>query len=447
MNARTITIASSLALLVACPEPTPVDDGGAGADAHSGVDAASHDAGSQDALRPDNGDLPNLEQGTWQIENVSNTTGTISHDGALAFTDDGTLWVAWSEPLATQTSDQDIWTGSHGSSSWTSAPFTSDVDVQNSFPRLAARGTTAYLVFNGYPGGDNDIFWSSADVGNAFTDHFDLTSSTEASATRSDYHPELAISPGGEFAVAYLSNPIDGNGDSTGPADVRVLRFAAPTSPGTPETAIATPANEFCDDQRIAYDRQGDLHLVASCGPMLQGTVRYATDRSGSWVVTPIPAGSTSTGYSPQMAIDPDGATLHVVWVGDLACGGNSCSDLFYTRIADGTAAAPVHITSTSAAVDDEKAPALAVDVGGRVLVAFQRSNASNFFDIFFTWSADGASWSAPRNVTSSASVDDWMLWSLAVDPLTQRPHLSYTKILAGTNPLDTEVMHAWLAP
>lgn len=447
-----------LAFNTGCPDPTPVADGGSAGDAASGADAAGHDAaghdgaghdaGGQDAYRRDAGELPNLEQGTWQIENVSNTTGTISHDGALAFTDDGTLWVAWSEPLAGDNSDQDIWTGSRGSSGWTATPFTSDVDVQNSFARLVASGDMVYLVYNGYPGGDNDIFGAAAQPGQPFSGRFDLTSPAEASGTRSDYRAELAIrGDGGEFAVAYLSAPLDGNGDETGPSDVRVLRFAEPSSPGTPETAIATAADEFCDDVGIAYDGRGDLHVVASCGPLLQGAFRHATDRSGSWVNHTILLGDTSTEYSFRIALDPDGSTLHVVFVGDADCGTATCSDIMYTRIIDGDVQLPVHATSTAAPADDEKGPLLAIDAGGRVLVAFQRSNASDFFDIFFTWSQDGAAWSTPRNVTNSADVDDWMLWSMAVDPLTQRPHLSYTKILAGTNPLDAEVMHAWLAP
>ncbi|MBN2361802.1 MAG: hypothetical protein JXR83_20285 [Deltaproteobacteria bacterium] len=436
-----------MACATACPEPTPAGDGGNGVDARVGWDVQGTDAVGHDANRPDAGDLPNLALGTWQIENVSNTTGTISHDGALAFTGDGTLWVAWSEPLATESGDQDIWTGARGGSGWTNAPLTNDVGVQNAFPRLAASGDAVFLVFNGYPGGDNDVFAASAEVGEVISGHFDLTSPSEASGTRRDYHPELAISPTGEFAVTYLSAPVNSSGEEIGPADVRVLRFDEPTAPEEPLTAIATPANEYCDDLGLAFDGQGHLHLVASCGPLLQGTVRYVTDRSGSWVATPIPAGSTTTGYSCQIASDPDGATLHVVWIGEWTCGNDHCSDVMYTRIAGGTPAAPVRATSTDSSDDNERVPVMAVDAGGRVLVAFQRSDAGGDFDIFFAWSADGVAWSAPHNITDSVGVDEWMPYSLVLDPIKQLPHLSFTKILSGTDPLDTEVMHAWLEP
>ena len=35
-----------------------------------------------------------LSKGTWKTENASNTSATISHDGALAILSDGTRWLA-----------------------------------------------------------------------------------------------------------------------------------------------------------------------------------------------------------------------------------------------------------------------------------------------------------------------------------------------------------------
>src|SRR5688500_8275069 len=78
-----------------------------------------------------------LGGGTWQLENVSNTPSTISHDGVLALLD-GVRWVAWAEPDPVALSDQDIWVASRDETGWTGEPRTNDVDVQYAFPSIIA---------------------------------------------------------------------------------------------------------------------------------------------------------------------------------------------------------------------------------------------------------------------------------------------------------------------
>jgi hypothetical protein len=42
---------------------------------------------------------------------------------------------------------------------------------------------------------------------------------------------------------------------------------------------------------------------------------------------------------------------------------------------------------------------------------------------------------------------DEWMVYALVIDPDSGLPHLTFTQILAGTDPLDTEVVHAQFVP
>ena len=104
----------------------------------------------------------------------------------------------------------------------------------------------------------------------------------------------------------------------------------------------------------------------------------------------------------------------------------------------------PLPVTVTSTADASEANPRVAVDSAGRPLVVFSRGNADGFHDIFVTNSADGATFAAELNITPGTDdSDQWMPYGLTFHPLTGLPHLTYTEILAATDPLDTEVMHA----
>jgi hypothetical protein len=412
-----------LAILAACGD----DDGVTGADADciGRCDAALPlDAGAD--ARPGAFDLQN---GTWLIENVSNTPGTISHDGALAFTASGVAWVAFSEPLATSSSDQDVFVTSKPGGAWAAAaPLTNDTAVQNAFPSLVAVGETLHLCWNGYPEGANDIYYA-VNEGGGFGARTNLTMAGET-APRDDFAPALAAGPGGALAVAYASHLDAGDTD----AEIRVLRLAGGAASGAPVTAIPSPADgQSCGEPSMAFDAEGALHLIATCGPLFDGDIVYATDRGGTWTRMPLSSPGVDD-FSADLVVD--GGDVHVVWVaGD--------GDVRYTVSHGGAFAADISVTGSEVG----RLPALAVDSGGRPLVMFQRANAEDEFDVFIAW-LDGAAFAPARNVTEGTpTTTEWFPYALVLHPTTGLPHLTFVKLLPGTTPLDSEVMRAEFVP
>ena len=289
----------------------------AGADAGA-EDAALDDAGSEDAGIEDAGtdagvDAPDLAQGEWVLEQLSQTPGTISHDGPIAFTDDGTGWAAWSEPDSENLMDQDIWVARQSAGAWQAEARTRETGVQMAFPTLAARGSTVHVAFSGAPAGRNAVFYSRND-GSGWSVNADLTSDFEAGAPCSNVQPSLALAADGAIAIAYVSRPA-----ATDKREVRVLRLDATGTPlGAPETVIPAPAEGHCYVPSAAFDRAGKLHVVADCGPIFAEDIYYASDASGAWRFE---AWSTPDrdDADPKIAAGPDG-TVSVVWLASPPC-------------------------------------------------------------------------------------------------------------------------------
>ncbi|MBW2527650.1 MAG: hypothetical protein JRI23_25940 [Deltaproteobacteria bacterium] len=377
--------------------------------------------------------------GTWQLSNASNTADTISHDGAMAITSGGVVWIAFAEPLPEPDDmDQDIFTTARASSNFeTAAALTSDSAVQNAFPALAADADTLHLVWNGPPGGDNDIFYASHE--GAWSSPVDLTSATEGSPARTDYRPDLAIGPGGNGYVAYLSE------EPSGPASIRVVTLSGGAPSGSPVTVI-DGSSDGCYSVAVAVDDDGDAHVVAECGPMFEESIHYATNRTGSWASEVLAGGAGEQHTGPDITVGPDGASVHVVWQAWQTCTGGTCADIHYVRSAGGAFGNVAPVLTT--ADESESSPLIAVDSFGRPLVVFSRANGDGFFDIFVTNSEDGTSFVSEVNITPGTDdSDQWMPYDVTFHPATGLPHLTYTEILASTDPLDTEVMHAELIP
>ncbi|MGI5865259.1 MAG: hypothetical protein ACOX6T_24835 [Myxococcales bacterium] len=420
----------------------------AGADA-GGEDAAIDDAGLEDAGFEDAGvedagadagiDFPDLAQGEWVLEQLSETPGTISHDGLIAFTEDGTGWAAWAEPDSEDLMDQDIWVARQAAATWQAEPRTKETGVQMAFPTLAARGSIVHLAFSGAPAGNNAIFYSRND-GSGWSSNVDLTSSFESGEPRSNVQPSLAVAADGSVAIAYASRPA-----ATNKREVRVLRLDATGAPlGEPETIIPAPAEGHCYVSAATFDSAGKLHVVADCGLIFAEVIYYATDASGTWQLETWSTPDRDD-TNPKIAAGPDGS-VSVVWLGSPPCAtaSGTCGEIFLRTIREGVPGPEINATNTGDI--SESAPAFTVDPFGRPIVAFHVMNAQRYADIFVTWADDGVTFAEPRLLTPGTEAqDDWMPWSIAIHPETGLPHVLYTTILGGTNPLNSEIMHARL--
>ena len=98
------------------------------------------------------------------------------------------------------------------------------------------------------------------------------------------------------------------------------------------------------------------------------------------------------------------------------------------------------HVTSTPGA--SELKPLAVVDRAGRLIVGY-RSNR----DSYLVWSTGEGTFSTPKNLTADASGTWDHLDALALDPVTGAPHVLYTRVLPGTQPLNAEIMHTFWAP
>ncbi|HEU5057409.1 MAG TPA: sialidase family protein [Kofleriaceae bacterium] len=431
--ARRVAILFSLAALAACGSDGGGDGGDdPGADAAPGADAG--DDGCE--VVPSDVTCEGID-GAWVFENVSRTADTISHDGDLALSAGGAMRVAFAEPLADPIFDQDILIADRGECGWqASTPMTSDTEVQNAYPSLAVEGDTFHLVWSGYPEGLNDVYYS-ADSGAGWTQRVNLTAEYESSMMRHAYAPSISIGPGGAVAIAYLSAPADPEGGFAGPAEVRVALLEADTLAGPPVTVIPA-TGDGCFDPRAAHDGNGQLHVLAECGPVLDQDIVWATDDGpGPWQSEPLPG--TAGHGDLSVTVTVTGGTLHAAWAADLPCGEDTCRTLQYSTLDGASWSTPVSASLGGAPSDF--APSLAVAEDGTVYIAFWRDNAEGKSDVLLTSSADGETFTPPCNLTRTAADNEWMPSALQLDP-AGKLHLLYEQFVPASDPLDTEIIH-----
>ena len=429
-------IVLGLLLVAACGGDGDGDDGDvAAADAAPAIDAG------EDGCEVVPSDITCEGLGTFAFDNVSRTADSISHDADLALSASGASVVAFAEPLADPIFDQDIFTARRGECTWQgSVPLTSDSEVQNAYPSLAVEGETFHMVWSGYPEGLNDVYYS-ADSGAGWSQRVNLTAEHESAMMRHAYAPSISIGPGGAIAIAYLSAPADAEGGFDGPSEVRVALLEADTLAGPPVTVIPAAA-DGCFNPRAAHDGDGNLHVLAECGPVLDLDIMWATDAGpGPWRNEPLPGTAGHDDLSVTVAVT--GGTVHAAWAADLPCGEETCRTLQYSRLAGGNWSGPT--TGSQPGTPGDFEPSLAIASDGTIYMAFWRDNAEGKSDVYLTWSADGETFAAPCNLTRTDGDNEWMPSALQLDPASGKPHLLYEQFVPGSDPLDTEIIHGWI--
>lgn len=393
------------------------------------------DGGTGDDVEPEQ--RPDLDFGTWIIDNVSDTPASMGFHGAHAISSDGDDWIVWAESDEEQILDMDIRAARKDGLEWTSLELTDVPGVQNTFPSLVADGDTMLVAYNGrLPDSDNDIFVATTG-GLEWSEAVDVTTGFEASDLRRDFYP-VAVAGAGERAVAYLSTPIDADRDALGPPDIRVLSLS---DGAQPQTALAGDPARPCGMFDAAIDSSGAHHIVAACGAQSATQLWYATDESGSWRSELLFGGVLA--MLPSVTADADGE-LHLVWRSDVACATGSCGELFYSRRSAGAFSDPVIVGNTPDVFDISAA--VGVDSFGRVIIAYSSKVTADDSDIFLSWSEDGTSFSGSRNITNTPGSSEQSP-RITFDPRDSAPSITFETVFRGSEPLNVDIFRAKLVP
>jgi hypothetical protein len=348
------------------------------------------------------------------------------------------MTVLWGEPDPNRLSDQDLYSYKIGGTEGIKQ-HTNDSLVQNSWAQLVARGESLHLVYFGYPGGDPDLFYVQSEKG-VWSTPLDLTSAFETTATTRDYAPSLAFSPTGERAIAYVSE----KSITSSPGEIRVLFFDELGAKGPPVTVIPT-AGDGCDSPNAGFDKNGKLHVVATCGKVLNQQIFYATNAEGTWVTTALPKGLLGDNAS-SMQPALDGVRFHLVFTRLKACLADptkNCSSTQYRKVGPGTSDELVDLTAKS--LKDAFKPSLGVDAEDRVFVALQSYNPARRAEIYVVWSNPDGTFSAPKNLTPGNTITQDMNAGNWVFDAQNLPHLVFERLDMGSDPTNSDIMRAYI--
>ncbi len=397
---------------------------------------------SSKADDPDAGmEIPvDYDTGTWFSEVAVDSPGTISHGAAAVFTENGTFMGTWMEPDVDASSGEDIWEFNRArGATWTTNRLTNDGTAQAAFNSMATDGTNVHLVYNSAPTDDNDLFYSS-NTGAGWSTRADITTPGETATARHEFMADIALAPNGDVVVAYVSASVKiENGGINNDGEVRIIRISPNGSPSAFQLAIPNPGGIGCGNPSVVVDSAGTIHVAADCGPLGGEEVLYA-ENSGGTFGTPMAfaGGASRDDIDVQLALGPDGDTVHAVWIADA-----TDSECLYQRKRAGTAWTTAVSVSNSPSAND-RVCTLGVDSQGRILAAWHQPNASNQEDVMFSWSADGLAFKAAKSATpDTTTTTEWFPSVIAFEPDTGVPHLIYERIIPMTNPLNTQIMHA----
>jgi hypothetical protein len=388
---------------------------------------------------PTAGDPPDLGQGMWVFENVSETPVMGFHP-RRAWATDGREIVAWAEGELDDNSTLNIIAATRDGDTWDAVPLTDYTGVQNTFPSMVSE-PVPMLAWTGRAmvGDDDDVFvatagpdgWSAArNVSNA------LEPAIEA---RADLRPSLAANNDGGLAIAYISSEISNMGLDATP-EVFVSEFTVDEDP-TKRVAVVDATTTSCSDLTGAAAPSGVFHFVLLCVQGGQSTLIQATNRSGEWTADELSGLGTAI-LSPSAAPARDG--VHVVWVQRQPCGNDECYEVFHSSTKDEVFASPVAVTDQVNL--DERRPAVGVDPWGRILVVHQAA-VDGATGVYLSLSEDGGEFISFGRISPGGTQDDYQTPTAITFDQDGNPSFALEVLEAGSDPLNVDIWVARFVP
>ncbi|MDG1550261.1 MAG: putative Ig domain-containing protein, partial [Candidatus Poseidoniaceae archaeon] len=192
--------------------------------------------------------------------------------------------------------------------------------------------------------------------------------------------------------------------------DVVMSPTATPTNTGGAiPSGLIDNGNYAGKHSSIAVDQYGNTHIVYAIGPTVSGNayqLRYATDESGSWVVSildPSYAGKSGT----SIAIGSND-NIHVSYFDDYV------GDLLYLKYDGSSWSVPLSLDNTGGMYSS-----LAIDSSDNPHIVYYDNDVQNLDYVRY----DGSSWSSPIAIESSGNVG--IHPSLAIDS-SDNLHVAY---------------------
>lgn len=410
------------------------DPGTSTTNADTGDTSADSTGGSTGELEP-----PDLDAGTWEFENVSNTQAMSLHP-TRARIDDGTEILGWAETDVDNISVLNVFGAVRSGQAWSVSPLT-NADRQHTFPSIAG-GEVAHLVWTGQvdPDGDRDLYFATGMAG-GWTTTRNLTEAFDSPDPVNESEPAIGHRGGGALFIAYTSaTQVDPLAPPPTPG-VFVIEMTAANDPSG-QTSLINPNQAHCTNLTAAAGGDGTGHVIAKCTDGGQGVLYHGTDRSGDWDADPL-AGTTSGLLSPALTAGPQG-NVHLVWIQDSECGADACDDVYYASTTDDVFGTPIQVTETANL--DERQPTVGVDAWGRVLV-FSQARIDGQAILYMSVSEDGQTFAPSVRISPQGTADDYQNPKDVLLSAEGYPSFAYERVVDGSDPLNIEIEIARFVP
>lgn len=189
-------------------------------------------------------------------------------------------------------------------------------------------GGKVHCVYSAEPAGQGLHLLYRALAGTIWSDPVDLPG-----PNHKEVSPEIVVGPNGHIHVAAMYR-LDGT--TSTPYTVFYWEFdgASWLGPTMLSSGTGTDSNN-CSNPRIAIDQNGDLHTIWSQDGLTggEGDILYRKRQGGVWQATQnVTTNNPGTSYgssAPDLAVDPSGTTVHVVWHDDFL---NNGFQAYYTK-------------------------------------------------------------------------------------------------------------------
>jgi hypothetical protein len=382
---------------------------------------------------------PDLTDGQWVFENVSNSNPMSLHPTRVVL-DSGTEVVAWAETELSDIGVLNIFGAVGGDGVWSSVPLTA-FDVQNTFPSLAG-GPIAHLAWTGRTDAadDLDVFFATGSDG-GWTAPRNLTDSFDGLDGVNETRPAIGHRSSGELFIAYIAGPPPPPMGAAETPGVFMIELTADNNPSGQKEVI-TPLTAHCSGLVAAAAGDDTGHVVASCTQDGAGVLIHVTDRSGTWNDDTL-AGTTSGVLSPDLVAGGDGA-VHLAWIQNTPCGADQCSDVYYAGTTENVFGTPVNVTDSANL--DERQPTVGVDAWGRVLVLSQ-VRTDGVAGLYLAISEDGEVFTPSTRISPPGAVDDYQTPRALAFSAEGYPSFAYERVVDGSDPLNIDIEIARFVP